>query len=298
MTRPVEGILNVDKPGGMTSHDVANCIRRVSGLRRVGHTGTLDPLATGVLLVCVGRATRLSEYLTGRPKSYEATIRLGQETRTYDAEGEIVAERPVTAGREEVVAALEQFRGVISQVPPMFSAIRHQGQPLYKLARQGVELERPARQVTVYQLELLRWELPDLDIRVICSAGTYIRSIAHDLGQALGYGGHLAALRRTAVGDFTIAGSVALAVLNEGNWLDYLLPTDTAVRHLPELALPDEETLRLGNGQPIPRRPDQPDAPTVRVYDSAGRFVGVAARQDETWQPHKIFYQPPNAAQL
>ena len=157
---PLGGVLNVDKPIGLTSHDVVNRVRRIAGMRRVGHAGTLDPLATGVLLVCLGRATRLVEYLTGQPKTYLATIRLGQTTNTYDAEGEITAETPVTATAQEIETALADFRGPISQLPPMFSAVKQSGRPLYKLARQGEEVERAPRQVTIYELNLTGFRKP------------------------------------------------------------------------------------------------------------------------------------------
>jgi tRNA pseudouridine55 synthase len=242
------GVLNIDKPGGMTSHDVVNRMRRLTGIRRIGHTGTLDPLATGVLLLCIGRATRLSEYLIGQNKRYEATIRLGQETNTYDAEGEIVAEMPVTVDEEAIQAALSHYRGPISQVPPMFSAVKKDGQPLYKLARQGVEIDRPSREVTIYQLALLEWTPPDLHLDITCSSGTYIRSLAHDLGQLLGCGGHIIALRRPAVGHFLIEQAAPLDELTAERWLDKLQPADTAVAHLPALEFSNEDAASTWEG--------------------------------------------------
>ena len=167
-----EGLLVIDKPDGITSHDVVKQVRRLSQIRRVGHAGTLDPLATGVLLVCLGRATRLIEYLMGQPKTYVGTVRLGQSTNTYDAEGEITQQRPVTVTEADIAAALPLFRGNIEQVPPLFSALKRQGQPLYKLARQGETVYLEPRPVTIYRLDMLRWEPPSLPRRVACSAGS------------------------------------------------------------------------------------------------------------------------------
>jgi tRNA pseudouridine55 synthase len=285
----LSGILNVDKPPDVTSHDVVNRVRRLSGIRRVGHAGTLDPLATGVLLVCLGRATRLVEYLVGRPKQYLATIRLGQETNTYDADGEVVAERPVNVTRSQVAAALAHFYGAIDQVPPMFSAVKQAGQPLYKLARQGIDIPRAARQVTVYEIELLAWQPPDVEIHVTCSAGTYIRSIAHDLGRMLGCGGHIAALRRTAVGGFALNTAVPLDELDSEGLLLALQPADAAVSHLPRLDLTAAEAAAAQQGQRVPRRSSESDEGLVRAYKPDGRFLGLLRPEGTSWQPHKIF---------
>lgn len=292
MTEVHAGLLVIDKPIGLTSHDVVNKVRWLSGMRRVGHTGTLDPLATGVLVLAVGRATRLIEYVVGRTKKYQAVIRLGQETNTYDGEGEIIAERPVTVSVAQLESALGQFRGRIEQVPPMFSAIKQDGQPLYKLARRGHTLERPARPITVHELKLMDWRPPEVELFVHCSTGTYVRSLAHDLGQALGCGGHLIALRRLAVGGFSLSQAVPLAMLDRENWLAHLLPMDRAVDHLPAIVLPKDETQLLQNGQQIACHPGQLSGEIVRVYDEHGRFIGLVERQGDDpdchWQPHKI----------
>ena len=285
----LEGILNIDKPQGITSHDVVNRIRRLSKIRRVGHAGTLDPLATGVLLLCIGRATRLSEYLIGRPKSYTATIRMGQVTDSYDADGEILSEKEVSLSDSDITEALAPFHGRIQQRAPIFSAIKQQGQPLYKLAREGKPVDAPVREVHIYDLELLAWEKPFASIAVTCSAGTYIRSLAHDLGQNLGCGGHVTALRRTSVGSFLVQEALSLDTLNEQNWLDYLRPIDTAVLHLPRLDLDPEEASRLQLGQRLPRLEDHPDAEIVRAYAPDGRFIGIIISRDTSWQPHKMF---------
>lgn len=287
----MEGVLVVDKPGGMTSHDVINHIRRAAGTRRVGHAGTLDPLATGVLLVCVGRATRLVEYLVGQPKTYVTTVRLGQTTNTYDADGEVVQTRPVTHLTPNIIAqALAAFRGPIQQKPPLYSAIKIDGQPLYKLARRGETVAVPPRDVTIYDLSLLALDLPDIELEVTCSSGTYVRSLAYDLGEALGCGGHVAALRRTAVGNFTIQDTVALATLTQETVSNYLLPMATAVAHLPRLNLNAEETEHIQNGRPIGREGHQLEADLAQVFGADGRFLGIVTVRHNSWQPHKIFY--------
>ncbi|MGH2537660.1 MAG: tRNA pseudouridine(55) synthase TruB, partial [Candidatus Promineifilaceae bacterium] len=224
------GLLVLDKPAGPTSHDVIQQLRRLTGVRRIGHAGTLDPLASGVLLVCLGRAARLLEYLVGLDKTYWAALRLGQTTDTYDAEGQLTAERPVDLGRAEIEAALAAFRGPIAQRPPMYSALKLGGRPLYQLARQGLEVERPPRQVMIHSLDLLDWRPPRLELRLACSSGAYIRSLAHDLGQALGPGAHLAALRREAVGDFGLDEATQPDALTPAGWRADLQPPAAAVR--------------------------------------------------------------------
>jgi tRNA pseudouridine55 synthase len=292
MTEAHIGLLVINKPIGLTSHDVVNKVRWLSGIRRVGHAGTLDPLASGVLLLAVGRATRLIEYLVGRSKRYQAVVRLGQETDTYDREGEVVAERPVQVTDSQLEAALERFRGPIEQVPPMFSAVKQGGQPLYRLARRGQAVERPARAITIYELSLLDWRPPEIELLIHCSSGTYIRSLAHDLGHVLGCGGHLATLRRLAVGDFTLDQSVPLPVLERENWLAHLLPPDRAVDHLPAIILPEADVVSLRNGQQVNCRPDQAVAPLVRAYHEDGRFIGLVVHEGSDphgrWQPRKI----------
>lgn len=288
---PLEGILNIDKPGGMTSHDVVNRIRRLAGIRRVGHAGTLDPLATGVLLLGVGRATRLIEYLVGQPKTYEATLRLGQTTDTYDAEGTVSDERPFNhIAASQFQQALKQFRGPIQQRPPMYSAIKRQGQPLYKLARQGIDVDVPPRPVTIYALEMLAWDAPLVRLRATVSSGTYIRSLAHDLGQALGCGAHLVQLRRESVGSLGLDTAVPLADLDESNWQTALLPSDTAVAHLPRLEATDAEVQQLQQGQHPPRRANQPATPLTRAYAPDGRFIGIVTAHEKFLQARKIFY--------
>lgn len=288
------GVLCVDKPLGMTSHDVVNRIRRVANLRRVGHAGTLDPLATGVLLLCLGRSTRLIEYLVGHNKVYETTVRLGQSTTTYDAEGEIVAERPFThLTRHQIQDSLEPFHGEIQQQPPLYSAVKQGGQPLYKLARQGKkDVARPFRTVTIHELTLLKWEPPFLSLRVGCSSGTYIRSLGHDLGEALGCGGYLAALRRLAVGDFGVETAVPLDLVSSENIADYLLPPDTAVRHLPRLDLPETAAADLLQGKPVSQA-DPPPAELARAYGPNNQFLGIVTAKEGQWLARKLFPATP-----
>ncbi len=286
------GVLCVDKPPRITSHDVVNRIRRTANLRRVGHAGTLDPLATGVLLLCLGRCTRLIEYLVGHDKIYETTVRLGQTTTTYDAEGEIVAERPFDhLTLNQIEDALQPFRGDIQQQPPLYSAIKQGGQPLYKLARQGKEdVVRPFRPVTIHELNLLEWQPPFLSLRVHCSSGTYIRSLGHDLGKALGCGGHLASLRRLAVGDFSLETAVPLDTLTPENITTYLLPPDTAVRHLQRVDLVETAAEAILQGKPIPRTQNSAtDGELARAYGPEGNFLGVVMTEGDHWLARKMF---------
>ena len=293
----MEGILNIDKPQWLSSHDVVARVRRICGTRKVGHAGTLDPLATGVLLVCVGRVTRLSEYLMGQQKTYKATVRLGQTTNTYDAEGEVTEERPFAHISEAIIEqALNSFRGPIEQIPPIYSALKVDGQPMYKLARAGKEVELKPRPVTIYELDLLEWKPPFLQLRIVCSTGTYIRSLAHDIGELLGCGGHITLLRRTAVGEFQISDAVSLDTLTSENWQSFSFPADQAVTNLPRLDANEAETEALLLGQQIPRLPEQPPDSLVCVYNTNGQFFGILLRENDVWQPKKMF--PPESTEI
>ncbi len=287
----MEGLLLVDKPQGMSSHDVVNRVRRLSGVRRVGHAGTLDPLATGLLLVSIGRVTRLNEYLVGHGKVYWATVRLGQATNTYDAEGEVTVERPFTS---ITLAAIEEtlpaFRGTIQQRPPAYSAIKKDGQPLYKLARKGIDVDVPMREVVIYKLELVEYVPPFLQLDIHCSSGTYIRSIAHDLGAAMGCGGHITQLRRTAVDQFNIADAVRLDELTPENIADYLLPPDTAVSTFPRLNLAAKQASDLLMGRFLERTEGDEIGTLARAFDADGVFIGIAIATDGMWRPKKIFH--------
>jgi tRNA pseudouridine55 synthase len=288
----IDGVLNIDKPDGLSSHDVVNRIRRLTGIRKVGHTGTLDPLATGVLVICVGRATRLAEYVSGQPKNYLANILLGQETDTYDQEGRIIAQNPVSVTKAELEAALLQFHGEIQQIPPMYSAIKVEGQPLYKHARKGEVFDLKARTVHIECLEILHWQTPHLGLHIECSSGTYIRSIAHDLGQILGCGGVLSSLRRTAVGRFQIDDAAPLNLLREDNWQTYLLKSEVAVSHLKKVEFESDAAMALYYGQKIPAMPDQESGHLHRAFDENGQFIGILTVDEGLWRPKKIFYLP------
>ncbi len=296
-----DGILNLDKPRGPTSHDVVERVRALTGVRQVGHAGTLDPLATGVLLVCVGRATRLAEYLLAGHKVYRATLRLGIVTDTYDAEGTVVAEFPVRVGRAEVEGALASFRGPLEQQPPLYSAVKHAGTPLHKYARRGLEVPRVPRRVEVYTLTLVEWRPPECVLDVECSSGTYVRALAHDLGQTLGCGAHLTALERLASGEFRLEDALSLSELEraaqEGHWREYLLPLDRAVARLPVLHLDREDAQDLCTGRAVAAPAGQPvpvpaeGEPLARAYGPGGAFLAVVAYDAAhgLWRPRKVF---------
>lgn len=281
------GLLVIDKPVGPTSHDVVTRVRRAAGTRRVGHAGTLDPLASGVLLVCVGRATRLVEYLVGLDKVYETTIRLGQTTTTYDAEGEVTAEHPVTTTEADILAALPAFRGIIRQRVPSYSAVKRDGRPLYERARRGETIELPEREVVIYALDLLVYAAPLLTLRVACSSGTYIRSLAHDLGEALGCGGHVATLRRTAVNHFTLDDAVVLAELMPENVAARMLPLEAIIAHLPRVEFDDMAAAELGFGRRVPAAAGSPTGDTA-AFGPDGRFLGIVVVEEGSWRPKKM----------
>jgi len=286
------GLLNIHKPAGPTSHDVVARIRRLTRVARVGHAGTLDPLAEGVLVICLGQATRLSEYAMRSPKQYRARVRLGIATDTYDGEGRVVEEHSLddlTAGR--IAAALDAFRGEILQVPPMYSAIQQDGRRLYDLARQGREVPREARQVTIGALRLVEWTPPDVTLDVTCSPGTYIRSLAHDLGAALGVGGHLAGLVRVASGAFRLADAVPLAAFEAaaaaGTWRQYLLPPERALAGLPVLRLAEEDAQCIRHGGAIPARLEASGEAAASGPD--GNLLAIVEARDGRWWPVKVF---------
>lgn len=288
----MNGFLLINKPSGMTSHDVVNAVRRMAAIRRVGHAGTLDPMATGVLVLALGAATRLVQFIDNSDKTYRATLRLGETTTTYDADGDLVERRPVTVNQADVEMALAGFRGDIAQIPPMYSAVKVKGQKLYKLARQGKEIERAARPVTIHRLDVLDWAPPDLTIEVVCSAGTYIRSLAHDLGQTLGCGAHLTALTRTAAGDFRLEDSHTLEALDAlaqaGRLAEVLLPPETALAALPVIVLTPEQEQAVRFGQTI-TLDSAPDAALAQACDAAGRLVAVMLPVEMgVWRPKLV----------
>lgn len=249
----INGFVVIDKPVGITSHDVVSRVRRILGTRKVGHTGTLDPFATGVLPVAVNDGTKVIPFLDEGSKTYEALLRLGVTTDTLDMTGVVLSESdPYRITREQLISCLAEFTGAISQIPPMYSAIKQNGQPLYKLARQGMDVERKARDVEIYSLELLSFDLPHAAVRVVCSRGTYVRSLADDIGRSLGCGAALQELRRTASGPFRIEVAVTLQTLeemvSEGRVSEVCVSPSAAIDHLPDLPLTakGEEGLRFG----------------------------------------------------
>ncbi len=290
--RQISGILNIDKPAGITSHDVVDRVRQIAGQRRVGHAGTLDPAATGVLVVCLGQATRVVEYLMASDKVYRAQIRLGVSTDTHDARGCVTATAEVDVGEEKVRKALASFVGSIQQVPPMFSALKRDGVPLYELARQGITVERKPRSVVIGDIELLDWNPPLLTILVECSPGTYIRALARDLGQKLSCGAHLHSLTRLASGHFTLEEAVDLDELAEafahGSWQKFLHPLDEALLDFEPLVVDAQTEKRIRHGQQV----EGPDSPGLRrAYSQEGELIAILKRDPQTglWQPKKVF---------
>lgn len=251
----VDGFLVIDKPAGISSHDVVNRVRRILGTKKVGHTGTLDPFATGVLPIAVGEGTKAIQFLDEGEKAYEAVIRLGLVTDTLDITGAILQERdPTGVGQEQLLDAMARLTGEISQVPPMYSAIKQGGQPLYKLARKGIEVERPSRRVTIHRFELLAFERPFVTVRVHCSRGTYVRTLADDLGKMLGCGACLTELRRTMSGPFHLDNAITLEQLTgyaeEGDVQQHVVVLTAATSHLQQIQLTESELQRLRNGIP------------------------------------------------
>lgn len=281
------GVLLIRKPEGLTSHDVVNDVRRRFGTRRVGHAGTLDPLATGVLVVAVGPATRFLQYLPLEPKEYVAEVAFGQETTTYDREGDVVADRPVPEDlRGAIHAALPGFLGLIQQIPPMYSAIKVKGKPLYQYARQGQELKREPRTVHIgsYELESLEGDVGTF--RIVCSGGTYVRSLAHDLGLALGCGAHLRSLVRTRVGRFGLADAKPLDAISPGD----LIPLHEALPPMPLVQLDEEKTRWVREGRPIGMA-EPPENFLVALVEPRGAVFSVARVQGNLLKPECVIPQ-------
>ena len=291
----ISGVLVVDKPVGLTSHDVVQVVRKGTNIRRAGHTGTLDPRASGVLVILIGPAVRLSEYVSASDKRYQAILRLGATTDTYDAEGKITSSRPVEHITEaQFEEALLKFVGKIEQVPPPYSAVKVKGRKAYEMARQGEEVDLAPRTITVYSLELLEWAPPEAVIDVYCSSGTYVRSLAHDLGETLGCGAHLVGLRRTKSGRFTLRDAVPLRKLKDafedGTWYQYLIPAAEALSDWPAVELTEEEIDSIRHGHRIAAPPDSPIQ--ARGISSMGELIALLDFDAETneWQPKKVFF--------
>ena len=296
------GILNINKPGGITSMDVVRAVKRLTHVKRVGHAGTLDPIATGVLPICLGQATRLMEHMVDGRKIYRGELTLGAATDSYDADGEVTATADASGvTRAQVEALLPLFTGTLEQLPPMFSALKHEGQRLYDLARAGVEVERPPREVVVHHLALTGWDPPKLTIEAECGRGFYMRTLAHDIGQALGCGAHLSALTRVRAGAFDLEEAIGLSELetgaDEGMWRAMLQPPDAAVADLDTLEVEPAAERHLRNGQPVNLRSVAmyaEHAERRRVYSMDGRFLAVVRfnRAQSHWAPTKVFDLP------
>ena len=281
--RDIHGVFLLDKPQGMSSNDIMQKVKRIFQANKAGHTGALDPLATGMLPICLGEATKFSQFLLDADKRYLVTAKLGERTDTSDAEGQIVETRDVNVKTSEILTALEQFRGDILQVPTMFSALKHNGKPLYEYARQGITVEREARPITIFELNFIEYNAPYLTLEVHCSKGTYIRTLVDDLGEALGCGAHVTMLRRTAVADYPTEKMLdwnalqALAEPQDLSSLDaLLLPMDTAVAKLPALTLNESQTQGIGFGQRIKFDNLNRLQGQVRLFSHENRFLGVA----------------------
>jgi tRNA pseudouridine55 synthase len=293
----ISGVLVVDKPVGMTSHGVVQVVRQGTGIRRAGHTGTLDPRASGVLVVLVGPAVRLSEYVSASDKRYQAIIRLGETTDTYDGDGEVIKRSPVEVTAEQIEEALTQFEGTVEQIPPAYSAKRIHGKKAYELAREGEEVELEPKEIDVYHLELLEWDPPEAIIDVFCSSGTYVRSLANDLGEVLGCGGHLVGLRRTKSGEFALRDAIQLRKLEDafdaGDWYKYLIPAAEALSDWPsrELTFEEVDLVRHGHRVPVEDPPENPDH-WVRAISQQGELVALMEYlpEEKEWQPRKVFF--------
>lgn len=271
----VDGVLLLDKPLGLTSNDALQKARRLFSAAKGGHTGTLDPLATGLLPLCFGEATKFSADLLNADKTYEAIVQLGVTTDSGDADGVVIATAAVNVVKDDILRVLPQFTGPILQTPPMHSALKRNGRPLYELARQGIEVEREARAITIHAIECLEFSGDRLTLRVACSKGTYIRVLAADIGQALGCGAHLAGLRRTVVGDLDLTNAVTLAeleALDEAGRAGCLQPVDALVHSLPIITVEGEAAERFRHGNPVDLPPGL--GGKIRVY-ADGRLIGV-----------------------
>ncbi|MBB3259552.1 tRNA pseudouridine55 synthase [Paraburkholderia bannensis] len=295
--RLLDGVLLLDKPVGLSSNDALIRAKRLYRVKKAGHTGTLDPLASGLLPLCFGEATKFSQDLLEADKTYEATMRLGIRTTTGDAEGEALDTREVLCDEAAVRQAMARFLGDIVQIPPMYSALKRDGKPLYEYARAGQTVEREGRNVTIIALDMIACELPDVTFRVTCTKGTYVRTLAEDIGEALGCGAHLVMLRRTGVGALTLEHAVtldALTAMDEPARDVWLQPVDALLSTFPRVTLDAESARRFTHGQRLPLnalvidRVECEAAERVRVYDEAGRLLGVAKAANGVLAPERL----------
>lgn len=295
--RPLDGVLLFDKPLELSSNTALQKVRRLFNAEKAGHTGTLDPLATGLLPVCFGEATKFTFALLDADKSYRATIRLGQRTATGDAEGDVIETRPVVVDEAQVLAVLAKFMGESRQLPPMHSAIKHQGKPLYEYIRKGETVERELRTVFIHELQMERLEGSELEFSVLCSKGTYVRTLAEDIGKTLGCGGHLIALRRTGIGEFRLDEAYTLPqleIMNEAQRDACLMPLDRLVQGLARLELDEIQAKRLAQGQKLGISDGLPDGKR-RLY-AAGRFIGLGELGGGRLVPSRLLSSEAKAA--
>jgi tRNA pseudouridine55 synthase len=281
---PVNGVMLLDKPVGLTSNQALQTVKRLLNACKAGHSGSLDPIATGLLPLFFGEATKLTQFLLNADKRYWTVFRLGVSTKTYDSEGEVTAARPVNVMRRDVERALTRFHGLIEQVPPMYSAIKHQGEALYKLARAGVEIERAPRSVTIHEISLISLEKDLLTLEIACSKGTYVRSLAHDLGEALGCGAHVVQLRRLAIGHVDIGKAIPLdrlqALASPAECAQWLDPADSVLHELPDVHLTPLAAHYLKQGQSVSAQHGFKPG-WVRLYEGEKRFLGMGEVQDD-----------------
>lgn len=286
------GVLNINKPLGITSFDVVRQVKRLAKEKKVGHGGTLDPEAGGVLPVCLGRATKAIDFIMEDTKEYVAGIKLGVVTDTYDREGKILRESEVKCSEQEVIEAINKFIGNIDQVPPMYSALKQNGKKLYELAREGKEVYREPRRITIHSIEILSIEIPLIHIRVRCSKGTYIRSLCYDVGEALGCGGMMWSLERTSTGPFTIENSVKLAELNEENIKSYIIPLEKVFERFPKLIVNSKFEKLISNGVVIQDRAllkDVNENCEYAVYNTDNILIGVGSNTGAGFKLIKMF---------
>jgi tRNA pseudouridine55 synthase len=274
-------VVNINKDYGITSQDAVAAVKRLFKVKKAGHAGTLDPTATGILLICLNEATKIAPFLSDLDKEYLMTAKLGETTDTYDSEGKVIERFEISDLRfqiKDIEKIIQRFIGEIEQIPPMYSAVKVSGKPLYKLARKGIEIERSPRRINIYSIEILNFESPFLTLRVSCSKGTYIRALCHDIGNALGVGAHVTELVRTRIGEFTIENSAKLSELPDKT--EALYSIDTALKHLPEIRLEGDNFKKANHGNPIAYTPDSPIhpftiSPFIRLKDPEGRLFGI-----------------------
>jgi len=287
-------VINLNKPKGISSHQAVTQVKRISGVKKAGHAGTLDPMATGILLVCVGEATKITRFLSDLDKEYLTVMKLGEKTDTYDAEGTVVQRNEAFSLEEkDVESVLAGFRGTIEQVPPMFSALKMSGEPLYSLARRGIVVERAGRSVTVYRMEITGFSLPYVEMKISCSKGTYVRSLCNDIGEALGVGAHVTSLQRTRIGQFRIENSVTIDELRESQAAagNALVSIDEALGHMREIILDETDFSRVRNGLSV-RQPasNLPQGGFVRLKDPCGHLFAVGRVFESTVKMERMLH--------